>query len=335
VIRMTTGTRRTLLAVLWGLLAVITWLLINRGIDSMVHGRPEVIVPNVEGRSIADALDLVSAAGLALKKRAATNNPQLPVGTVVSQSPPPGMTVRAGRFVNVTVSLGGEKVFVPSVIGMEQREAEVHIRQYGLAVGSVTARYSLRYTRGRVLSQTPVENAIVDRGARVELVVSSGVPPEGVILVPDFVGRPAAEAVAWAGDQGGQVLTREVLVERGFSAGYVLEQRPLPDALFERGQRMELVVARISSDTAPVDGAAVTPSRQEPNFTYTLPEMGSTMKQVRIVFIGPDPGSPDNELIVYQQPTKPGTTIARYVPPRPGGRIRIFVDGVLIDEKIP
>jgi len=271
-------TRRTLLAVLWGVLAVIVWLLISRGIEAIVHSRPEVIVPNVEGRSIADALDIVSAAGLALKKRAATSNPQLPVGTVISQSPPPGMTVRAGRFVHVTVSLGGEKVFVPSVIGMEQREAAVHVRQCGLIVGSVTVRYSLRYARGRVLAQVPAENTIVDRGAAVDLVVSSGMPPEGVVLVPDFIGRDAAEAVAWAGERGARVLTREVLVDRGFSAGYVLEQKPLPDTLFEGGQQLELVVARTSSEMVTADA----PPRQEPNFTYTLPEMGNALKRCEL-----------------------------------------------------
>lgn len=305
----------------WLLIIFGLYIIINKTMEIIIHSKKEVIVPNIEGKSVADALEIVSKIGLGLKKIGETYNPNLPAGTVLSQQPPGGMVVREGRYVNVIISLGGEKIFVPNIVGEEKRKAEIILRQYGLIVGTVTENYSLRYLKNKVISQLPVEGSVVDRNSTVDFIISGGFPPDDIILVPEFVNRHIDEVIRWSQKYGIQVITKETFSNQS-KTGFVIDQNPLPDVEITKQNILEVTVAKADSQSL------VSTMQNENNFVYELPPMGRVSKKVKIVQI-----SADGEQVLYNQMTLPGTKITLNVPPKNNAKIRIFVDGVFIDEK--
>ncbi|MCX7956467.1 MAG: PASTA domain-containing protein [Endomicrobia bacterium] len=287
----------------------------------IVHSKKEVIVPNITGKSVVEALDIVSKSGLGLKKISEIYNPEYPAGTVVVQQPSAGMTVRKGKFVGVVISLGGEKVFVPNIIGEDKRKAEILLRQYDLYIGSVTERYSLRYNKNVVMSQSITPDSIVDRYSFVNIEISLGQPPIGIVLVPDFVNKTVDNLYDWANKNNISVKVNE-RISGQIQEGTILEQNLAPDTvLTEDVKEIEVTIAKGHlADKNFIQNLY--------NFEYELPFASNLVKNVKIVQI-----SNEGEYVLYNKPTSAKQKIMLYVPQRKNSKIRIFVDGVLIDEK--
>src|SRR5689334_2203923 len=67
---------------------------INRIMITVLHSRPEVVVPRLEGKSLLEALNIVSHMDLSIQQEATEFDESLPAGTIIRQQPPPGMNVR-------------------------------------------------------------------------------------------------------------------------------------------------------------------------------------------------------------------------------------------------
>jgi beta-lactam-binding protein with PASTA domain len=65
-----------------------------------------VEVPNVIGKSEAEAEVELGDAGLRIKVTSRAHNNKVPENTVSDQSPAPGTTVKTGQQVRVSISLG-------------------------------------------------------------------------------------------------------------------------------------------------------------------------------------------------------------------------------------
>jgi serine/threonine-protein kinase len=318
----------------WRIRVIITlailffiYIIVYQSIGLIVHSKKEVIVPNIENKSVLEALKIVSDLGLGLKKVAEVYNPQLPSGTIVNQQPQAGMTVRKGSVINVVVSLGGEKVFVPNVLGEDKRKAEVIIRQYGLVVGSMTECYSLRYSKGKVMWQSYSEGSIVDKNTPIDLKISLGLPPDDIILMPDFINKTFSEVKSWAETYGLQLNIKYKSVEQIPQNDIVVEQNPPPDSVVNLTDVIEITLSQNLS-TQKDTTTEKAEDKQSYNFEYEIPFMGNSPKNVKIVQI-----SDEGEHILYNKLTLPKEKILLCIPQRKNSKIRIFVDGILIDEK--
>ena len=85
--------------------------------------------------------------------------------------------------------IGGssDQVSVPSVVGMTQEQAQrtIEAAEGDLVVGNVTQEASDTIEKGRVISQSPDGDALVDPGSAIGFVVSSGKPD---VQIPDVIG---------------------------------------------------------------------------------------------------------------------------------------------------
>ncbi|MBI3565079.1 MAG: PASTA domain-containing protein, partial [Elusimicrobia bacterium] len=166
-------------------LAFAFWA-VNWGVEGIVHNRKTQTVPDLKGRSLSAALDMLAPLNIGLRKTGVEFDASVPIASVLRQDPPAGTVVREGKTIRVVVSQGGQTVQAPSVIGLPLRNAEMLLRQTQLALGEVSEAYSLKAEKGLVLSQDPKGETSVERDALVNLVVSGGAPPSGVSLMPDF-----------------------------------------------------------------------------------------------------------------------------------------------------
>lgn len=296
-------------------LATVVAFSINRIMIAILHSRTEVVVPKIEGKTLLDALAIVSSLDLSIQQEGTDFDEGLPAGTIIRQHPPSGMNVRTGRALRVVVSKGGQVVFVPEIIGKPIAEAQSILASNGIQMGALAELYSVDAAKGAVLRQEPSSGTIVTRGALVDVDISRGLPPVGLPLLPDFIGKSVAEAQEWAtGVQAGVKLKED---PKGVGPpGTVIKQDPIPGQPLLEGAELRLTIV-------PLEAA-----QKGPRFTYQVPaELNEA--QIRIM-------ARDNvgEAQVYEGKHKGGFTIEIPVTLKSTTRFRVYVDDVLKEERV-
>lgn len=299
-------------------LFLLTYVLFSWTMETVIHNRKEVIVPDISGKSSANALQLLSENNLAMSIGGYEFNESVPIGTVLRQIPDAGTSVREGKIVRVVFSQGGESVFTPNLIGLPLRNAELLLRQRQLVLGEVSESYSLKAEKGTILSQDPKPELSVSKNTMVQVVVSAGTPPAGIIMMPDFRQKKTDEAQQWASQSSVSLSLLEDSASL-FPAGTIIDQSPAPDAVVTADSKITLTVSSRK-------GAAAA-SEKEFRVHYEVPQ-GGAQRQIRVVALGTNG---DRE--IFNGLRDPGSKIDLSVPYGGTVKIRIFMNGILVEER--
>ena len=159
-----------------------------------IHGA-EVQVPILRGCTVPQAVVKLRAKGLQAGIDGRFYSATQPAGTVLTQSPAPDTLVRKSWRVRMTVSLGPQKVAIPSVDGMNEALATITIRRTGLQVGAVVGLPYAYAPENTVIAQTPTANATDVEGPRVSILTAHLAPtPENASVMPDMIGENFTQA---------------------------------------------------------------------------------------------------------------------------------------------
>ena len=237
-----------LLAVLAGFLILLARQL-GLGTDA------KVLVPQVVGKSEADAVrDL---AGVGLKAETVPANDDVnPQGTVFDQDPKPGVELDKNDTVRIKVSLGPVPVEVPDVRNRKVDSATDLLTEKGFQV-DVVAQPDEKVPVDTVLDQNPKPGGPAPRGSKITLTVSSG---REQVAVPNLAGREQSEAANLLGRAG---FTAAVQTEESSTvpAGRVIRTDPPAPTPVAKGSTVTLIVS---------SGPAAT-TTTAPQITITLP----------------------------------------------------------------
>jgi serine/threonine-protein kinase len=201
-----------------------------------------VEVPDWTGRAREEAEAEARTLDLVFEVGDRRHDPGVAVDRIVQQDPAPGTQVRHGRTVRVVISLGGETLTVPSVLGQPSRQAELELRRQGLIPGWDARIHDDSVPAGQVLDQSPEGGALSVSGDRVHRLVSDGQRSARWVM-PDLSGRPLRDAEEWitlCGFRSGAV--RRVSAD-GTRSGTIVGQRPLSGYPIARRDIVELTVA--------------------------------------------------------------------------------------------
>ncbi|MES2219537.1 MAG: PASTA domain-containing protein [Acidobacteriota bacterium] len=159
-----------------------------------VHGA-EVQVPVLQGRTLPQGVAELRAKHLQAGIDGHYYSATQPAGVVLTQRPAPGTLVRKSWQVRVTVSLGPQKVAIPSVDGMNENLATITIRRTGLQVGAVVGLPYAYAPENTVIAQTPTGHATDVEGPRVSILTAHPAPPpENASVMPDMIGEDFTQA---------------------------------------------------------------------------------------------------------------------------------------------
>jgi serine/threonine-protein kinase len=200
-------------------------------------GKPQVTVPDVRGKSEADAVAALTAAKLTYNIH--NINSDRPQNTVIAQDPKPGERVVQGTSVRINVSAGPKPVAVPNVVGLSYESAASTIQAAGLGVARQDADSD--EPAGVVIDQDPQPGTSVAPRSTVTVTVSSG--PD-VVEVPNVVDSDEATAIQLLQDAGLAADLQEQPVENQDLDGIVLDQSPLGGEEVEPGSTITIVVGR-------------------------------------------------------------------------------------------
>jgi eukaryotic-like serine/threonine-protein kinase len=203
-----------------------------------------VTVPNVVGRTIADAANILGGSGFQFTQ-AEEQSVDVAAGLVIRTDPAADNRVPQDTVITVVVSSGPNQVPIPALVindPVAEAQALLESDEYGLVV-EIREQVDAAVAAGLVIGTAPEPNTLVDRGSTVVLIVSSG---PGQERVPPLIGLTEGQARNQLADRGfavGEVAYRD-LEPGNPSDGTVLEQSIAGGQLVERGATINLVVGR-------------------------------------------------------------------------------------------
>jgi serine/threonine-protein kinase len=141
-------------------------------------GKPKAIVPDVRGKSQADAVALLLSAHL--QPNVHPTNSDKPPDTVIAQDPKPGVSVNQESKVRINVSSGPKPIATPVVVGQPYDSASSFLLGQGFAVKRIDV--DSPQPPNLVIKQDPAPNTTIAPGSTITLTVSRGpkdkpVPP--------------------------------------------------------------------------------------------------------------------------------------------------------------
>lgn len=215
----------------------------NRLINALIHSKTDRIVPNLIGKNITNALDMLSSLNLYLKKTNDEFHPDMPAGLIISQIPPAGSVIKEGKAVKVIVSTGREVIFVPDLINQTMRSAQLVLRKNSLDFGEQEERYSTAVEEGKIITHMPLPRSPIQKNGLVNIVVSLGPPPEGVTLMPDFISKDISEVKQWAGSKEIAIKSINKVKDPAYTKNTVIKQMPESDIVVGENQPVEFWIA--------------------------------------------------------------------------------------------
>ena len=115
------------------------------------------------------------------------------VGMIVEQMPPAFSTVKEGRHVYLTVSIGEKPIIMPNLFYISPRDAELTLQSYNLELGAKHYEYENSSPEGVVIAQSYPQGQKVKRGTKINITISLGPFPERR-TIPQLVGKSLDEA---------------------------------------------------------------------------------------------------------------------------------------------
>jgi beta-lactam-binding protein with PASTA domain len=205
-----------------------------------IQGR-EVTMPNLVGKSSADALAILQGRGLQLKVVDRVYS-DLPANAVARQSPPEGERMKVSQNAHVVLSLGPQNVTTPSLVGESLRVARIQLLQVGLQLGEVTTFAAPATLSDTILQQTPLPGTRA-ASPRVDLLVAQGESPASYIM-PWLVGMSLPDADRLLATVGLKLSKTTMVSSPQWPKGTVTEQTPEPGTKITNESAIEMVVAQ-------------------------------------------------------------------------------------------
>jgi beta-lactam-binding protein with PASTA domain len=143
-------------------------------------GSGTVPVPDVAGKSAADAQTELEAAGFTVTSEEQSSM-DVEAGLVIETNPSAGTEVAAGTEVKMIVSSGAGEIIVPDIVGMTQDEATKAVEDAGLTIKFVEDADDPD-PDGIIVSQDPAAGATAEEGSEVVAQLAPKLEEAWVIL---------------------------------------------------------------------------------------------------------------------------------------------------------
>jgi hypothetical protein len=202
-----------------------------------------VIMPNLVGRPLGEAVDALNKVGLSLRVLARKSEPGKSANVILNQDPVSGMPVKANQTVRVIVSSADKKEAIPEVIGASLRVAQMTLMNSGYVVGDICRIHHGQENSLEIIDQGPSSNESRAEDVPIQLLLNLGAPEEGY-LMPDFVGRDVNEAIQLFEKNRIRIETVSYRQNTGFVKGLVLAQLPERGHYLSRGTEVRFEVSR-------------------------------------------------------------------------------------------
>ncbi len=160
----------------------------------IIKSEDTVIVPNLEGKDVVYALELLTELELNTKVRGSEYTNDVPKNYVIFQEPQAGAEIKKGRDVKIILSKGPKTLFMPNLLALSIQQANIILEENGMCQGELSRTYHSRVEKDHVIAQVPPQGAMISRGECVDVLVSMGARPKA-FKMPDLIGLTLEDAL--------------------------------------------------------------------------------------------------------------------------------------------
>ncbi|MEU1944190.1 Stk1 family PASTA domain-containing Ser/Thr kinase [Streptomyces sp. NPDC020125] len=235
----------TILLIVAGILVLVGAIFIGKSLFGGGKNDGMVPVPNLVGKTIADAKSQGENGDFKIKNVGSKFCENADKDTVCEQNPESGGEIKRYGVVELTMSKGPKpaaRVEVPDVLNVQYASAKDQLEAKGFKVEQKTQQSD--QTAGKVIDQDPKGGKKVAKGATITLTVAEA---QQKVTVPDVTTQKVADATSALQQKGLKVQTQEV--DNGdVEAGTVTDQTPKGGQEVLPGSTVTLTVAKAAAE---------------------------------------------------------------------------------------
>lgn len=279
-----------------------------------------VTVPNVVGKQVSVARNILEDNHLRVNVSEVANS-EVPAGQVISQTPASGESVKENHPVHLVVSKGSGDLTVPDLTGLTVDQAKQRLKDMGLVLGKITTQEDTSKPDGTILSQSPSGDSKINKGQIVDVVVNKLSPKK--VTVPSLIGMTLKEArdvlssleISLA-TVNGSADEKSIVTDQSIGAGKEVEQ----------GSAITLTT-KVEQSSKDSSSSSSSSNRTKGTVDVTVPP-GSNHQEIKIV-VKDDEGS----TVVYDDVNKAGDRIVRKISGVGDVRVRVYLNGALVQDQ--
>ena len=194
-------------AVLAGIFAVIVFLLgifyflYNYFIKDLLTATEDFEVPSIVGLDIEYVQNSSRYEDFNIEVGGYDYDSDQADGTILTQDPQSGRSVKAGQTITVTIAGGDVSQAIPQVVNMENKKAVKALNDLGFYNVETEFKASEDVTSGNVIDVYPGVGETVSVNSTIYLTVTKG-PDDEMVVVPNLSGKTRAQAQMELEDYG-------------------------------------------------------------------------------------------------------------------------------------
>lgn len=203
-----------------------------------------VYVPNVVNYNLDEAQKKIEDVQLITQIVGKTNSDYIPKNMVLTQGIQDGEIVKVGTVLEITISAGGQLVYIPDLQGMTREDAAKTLDELGVYYDIKEEKSDIAI--GCVTEQNFEEGAALEKGSSIVITLSTGTDniDENVdTTVPDMVGKTWAEAVDMSGKSKLYIYKTSVEYSERYPKGQVISQNVTAGDKVKQGTEVGVVVS--------------------------------------------------------------------------------------------
>jgi beta-lactam-binding protein with PASTA domain len=200
-----------------------------------------IVVPDFRGKHLSDVFK-DKPEGLNIVRRDEKFDDKYPKDHVIAQYPEPGTVVRPNKKIQLSISLGVQRVQVPNLVKSSLREVELALLNSQLKSGNRSYINSDEVSHDRIINQSPLPSAEYGINKNVDLLISLGRKAKTYPL-PNLAGITLDEArkklKAW-GFNVGRIYSKK---DSGRAKFQIISTNPSPYSEVRKGTVVSLLIS--------------------------------------------------------------------------------------------
>jgi len=214
----------------------------------IIKSEDTVIVPELVGKNVVSALEILTDLQLNTKVNGSEYSQTFPKNYVTFQEPEAGSEIKKDRDVRIIISKGAKTILMPNIADLSEQQARMIIEENGLIRGQSSQTYSAAVERNHVIVQVPQAGTMITRGAKVDILVSSGPRPVKYVM-PDLAGHSFDQAVLLIENTNLFVGDVRSSFDKQKARNSIIRQEPLAGFSVEVNSPVDLVINRPAADS--------------------------------------------------------------------------------------
>jgi beta-lactam-binding protein with PASTA domain len=209
----------------------------------IIKSEDTVIVPDLEGKDVVYALELLTELELNTKVKGSEYATDIPKNHVVFQQPQPGSEIKKGRDVKIIISKGPKTVSMPNLNTLSIQQANIILEENDMCQGDLSRTYSTEIEKDGIIAQVPAAGSVISRGTCVDLLVSKG-PRPVAFEMPELAGLTLEDALQSIEKIKLNIGKLKSAYQKGKPRNIIVEQEPVSGQRVIIGSPVSLLINR-------------------------------------------------------------------------------------------